>query len=62
MSNKTPKDQWTMKDTARWYDVTYNTIKRWKRVKDPRLHVVADTPGRGVRIWPPVTSTTTSTK
>ena len=59
MSDK-KKDYWTMKDAAHHYDVTYDTVKRWKRIKDPRL-TVAETPGRGVRIVPPVRRTATST-
>jgi predicted site-specific integrase-resolvase len=53
---KTP--YWTMKDYARHYDVTYQTVKDWKR--KGALPVVP-TPGRVVRLLPPGTTSTNTT-
>jgi predicted site-specific integrase-resolvase len=54
--HKTPF--WTMKDYARHYDVTYDTVKRWKR--EGELPVVK-APGRGVRLLPPTATSTNTT-
>jgi predicted site-specific integrase-resolvase len=52
------KPFWTMKDYARHYDVTYRTVKRWKR--EGELPVVK-APGRGVQLLPPKAVSTNTT-
>jgi predicted site-specific integrase-resolvase len=53
-----PKPYWTMKDYARHYDVTYQTVKTWKR--NGELPVIK-APGRGVRLLPPYATGTNTT-
>jgi predicted site-specific integrase-resolvase len=47
-----------MKDYARHYDVTYQTVKTWKR--NGELPVIK-APGRGVRLLPPYATSTNTT-